>query len=98
MAETVDNSLLLEVLKEIRKEQRDQRTLLLLTSEHVRKLDQLTEARLLAIERKILNVEERISGLKDDLELMLKSELLGSLGNFEVRIENLIERRLAPSG
>jgi hypothetical protein len=97
MAETVDNSLLLEILKEIRKEQRDQRTLLLLTSEHVRKLDQLTETRLLAIERKILNVEERISGLKDDLELMLKSELLGSLGNFETRIESLIESRLAHS-
>jgi hypothetical protein len=35
--------------------------------------------------------------LKDDLELMLKSELLGSLGNFETRIESLIESRLAHS-
>lgn len=91
MAETVDNTLLLE----IRKEQRDQRSLLLQTSEYVRKLGQHTETRLLAIERKILNVEERMSALKDDLELMIKSELMGSLTNFETRIENLIERRLA---
>ena len=95
MAENVDNTLLLQILKEIRKEQRDQRTLLLKMSEYVRKLDQHTEARFLAVERKILNVEERVGALKDDLELMIKSELMGALGNFEVRMMGLIEERLA---
>jgi hypothetical protein len=37
--------LLLEVLKEIRKELGDQRTLAVLTTEHVRKLDGLTATR-----------------------------------------------------
>ena len=95
MVENVDNTLLLGVLKEVRKELRDQRALLLKTSEYVRKLDQHTEARFLALERKVLNVEERIGTLKDDLELMIKSELMGALGNFEVRMVGLIEEQLA---
>lgn len=95
MAEKIDNTLLLEVLKEIRKELRDQRSLLLKTSEYVRKLDQHTETRFLSVERKVLNIEERIGALKDDLELMIKSELMGALGNFEVRMIGLIGERLA---
>ena len=36
-----------------------------------------------------------MGALKDDLELMIKSELMGALGNFEVRMMGLIEERLA---
>ena len=49
MAETVDSTLLLELLKDIRKEQRDQRTLLLLSVEHSRR-----------IERRFDNLDRRI--------------------------------------
>jgi hypothetical protein len=43
MADDVDNALIIEILKEIRKEQRDHRTLLLLTSERVDRLDRHIE-------------------------------------------------------
>jgi hypothetical protein len=95
MAENIDNALMLEILKEIRKEQRDQRTLLLLTSERVDKLDRHIQERFLGVERKLLNLEERMSGTKDDLYPMVKSELLGALTNFQNKIEIYVEQRLA---
>lgn len=49
MAETVDSTLLLELLKDIRKEQRGQRTLLLLSVDHSRR-----------IERRFDNLDRRI--------------------------------------
>jgi hypothetical protein len=88
MAENVDNSLVLEILKEIRKEQRDQRTLLLLTAERVDRLDR-------HFERKFLSLEERMSSMKDDLAMMIKSELLGALTNFQNKIEIYVDQRLA---
>jgi hypothetical protein len=116
MAENVDNSLMLEILKEmridlqgvrtdlqevrtdlqevrtdlqeVRKEQRDQRTLLLKTVDTVRALHLYTE-------KKFLYVEERMRAHRDDLELMLRSELLQSLTSFQSRIENYVEGRLA---
>jgi hypothetical protein len=36
-----------------------------------------------------------MSDLKDDLELMIKSELMGALGSFETRMIALIDERLA---
>ena len=68
---------MLEILKEIRKEVRDVRSLLLQTVDHTRR------------------IERRVTEQRDDLELMIKSELMGALGNFEVRMMNLIEERLA---
>jgi hypothetical protein len=50
---------------------------------------------LLGVERKLLNLEERMKAHKDDMELMLKSELLGSLTSFQTKIENYVEQRLA---
>jgi hypothetical protein len=95
VAENVDNALMFEVLKEIRKEQRDQRTLLLLTTERVDKLDRHFEERFLGVERKLLDLQERMSSVKDDLALMIKSELLGALTHFQTKIENYVEQRLA---
>ena len=95
MAKSVDSTLMLEILKEIRKEQNSQRTLLLQTSAAVRNLHQYTEENLLAIKRELLNFEERMKAHKDDLELMLKSELLGSMAHFQTKIENYVEQRLA---
>lgn len=73
MAETVDNSLLVTLLREIRKEQAEQRTLLLSAVDYPRKMEQRLDGRIVA--------------LRDDLELMLKSELMGSLTHFETRID-----------
>ena len=95
MAENADNTLMLEILKDIRKEQRDHRTLLLQTSEAVRRHHQYTQENFIAIKREFLNVEERMKAHKDDMELMLKSELLGALTHFQTKIENYVEQRLA---
>ncbi|MFZ1102943.1 MAG: hypothetical protein WAN86_08920 [Hyphomicrobiaceae bacterium] len=95
MAESADNTLMLEILKDIRKEQNNQRTLLLLTVDAVRRLQQYTEEKFLHIDGKFLHIEERMKAHKDDLELMLKSELLGAMTQFQTRIENYVEQRLA---
>jgi predicted amino acid-binding ACT domain protein len=123
MAENVDNSLTLEILKEIRKEQRDQRTLLLQLADANRRLERSMEVRFStadksfaalqsrfaavdqslgainvragAIEARIGTVDQRIGHLTDDLELMLKSELLGALTHFQNKIEIYVDQRLA---
>ncbi|KAB2918483.1 MAG: hypothetical protein F9K29_07910 [Hyphomicrobiaceae bacterium] len=80
MAEVPDNALLLAVLQEIRQEQNKQRALLLQTVDYLRKMEQRLDARIVAA--------------RDDLELMLKSELMGSLTHFETKIEGLLARHL----
>ena len=88
MAKSADNALMLEILKDLRKEVRDVRTLVLQLADRTRRLEQYQETQFVA-------VNQRLNGLKDDLELMIKSELMGRLGNFEIRMMNLIEERLA---
>ena len=90
---------MLEILKDIRKEQNNHRTLLLLTVDAVRRLQQFTEESLLTVEkREFLDIEERMKAHKDDLELMLKAELLGAMTHFQTRIENYVERALGGEG
>jgi hypothetical protein len=84
MAETPDNALMLEILKEIRKEVRDVRTLAL---QLVDRGDRL--------ERHMVEIERRLADAKEDMALMVKAELMGALGNFETRIMVMIEERLA---
>ena len=88
MAENVDLTLLAKLAREnlaetkpLRRELTDVRTLALQTSDYVRKMEQRLDA--------------RIVGVRDDLELMLKSELMGRLAHFETRIGNLLDQRLA---
>jgi hypothetical protein len=95
MAEAADNTLMLEILKDIRKEQNNQRTLLLLTVDTVRRLQLFAEQKFLDVEKRFLDMEERMRAHKDDLELMLKAELLGAMTNFQTRIENYVRERLA---
>ena len=123
MTENVDNALMLGILKEIRKEQRDQRTLLLQLADGNRRLERSMEGRFSAadksfaalesrfaavdqnlaainmragaIEARIGMVDHRIGHLTDDLELMLKSELLGALTHFQNKIEIYVDQRLA---
>ena len=79
MAENVDNTLLLSVLKEIRSEQNKHGELLLQTVDYMRKMEQRLDGRIVAI--------------RDDLELMLKSELMGRMAHFDTKIENLLNKR-----
>jgi hypothetical protein len=88
MAENVDLSLLTKLaqdnlaeMKAVRREVADIRTLALQTADYMRKMEQRLDA--------------RIVGVRDDLELLLKSELMGSLAHFETRMENLLHERLA---
>jgi hypothetical protein len=76
MTEQTDN-LVLEHLKAIRKDLADQRTLLFQSVDYMRKMEQRLDARIVAT--------------RDDLELMLKSELMGRLTHFETTIEQRLE-------
>ena len=59
----------------IRRENREIRSLLLSMAEQGRRLEQ-----------RMGNLERRIDDLKDDLELMLKAELMGRLGHSKPRL------------
>jgi chromosome segregation ATPase len=45
----------------------------------------------LALSEQGRRVERRVEELRDDLELMLKTELMGRLGHFEAQIERRLE-------
>lgn len=81
MVEQIGDGLLLNLLKEIRTEQRDQRILLLQSVEYSRR-----------IERRLDALDRRTGELRDDLELMIKAELMGRLGHFEIQIEHALGR------
>jgi len=53
------------------------------------------DSRFVAVDSRLRGIDQRIGDLKDDLQLMIKSELMGALGNFEVRMLGLIEQRFA---
>jgi hypothetical protein len=78
MSENADNTELLQILREIRKEMRDHRTLLLEALAQGRSLEVHVDAQLLAL-------DQRVKELKDELEQMIKSELMGFLDNSEIR-------------
>jgi hypothetical protein len=73
MTDSIDNALVLEILKEIRSEMRDHRALLLESIDQGRSLERHMDARLLAL-------NQSVKELKDDLELVIKSELMGLVG------------------
>jgi hypothetical protein len=68
-------------MADMRRELTGVRTLALQTADYMRKMEQRLDA--------------RIVGVRDDLELMVKSELMGSLANFEVKMGNMLHERLA---
>ena len=71
-----DNSLMLSILKDIRVELRDHRTLLLQLADGLRRHD-----------RRFNDMERRLGDLSAELELMVKSELMGRLTHFETQID-----------
>ncbi|MFZ0209000.1 MAG: hypothetical protein WAL59_23310 [Roseiarcus sp.] len=71
-----DDSLMLSILKDIRVELRDHRTLLLQLADGLRRHD-----------RRFNDMERRLGDLSAELELMVKSELMGRLTHFETQID-----------
>ncbi len=69
-----DNSPMVTILRELRADMRQQRALLLQVAEATHRL-----------ERRFGDIERRISDTRDEIELTLKAELLGSLTRFETR-------------
>jgi hypothetical protein len=53
------------------------------------------DSRFIAVDSRLRGIDQRITDLKDDLQLMIKRELMGALGNFETRMAALIEERVA---
>ena len=78
-----DFSLTVSILKEIRAELREHRTMLLQLVDASRRHDRRFEE----VERRIEEVERRIADTRGEIELMLKGELLGRLAHFETQID-----------
>jgi len=71
-----DDALMLSISKDIRVELRDHRTLLLQLADGSRRHD-----------RRFNDMERRLGDLSAELELMVKSELMGRLSHFETQID-----------
>jgi len=74
-----DSSLMLTILKDLQKDMRHHRTMLLHLVELVRRND-----------RRFDEIERRLSDARADLELMLKAEFLGRLTHFETLTDERI--------
>ncbi len=78
----IDNKLLLSTLREIRRDQRETKELLVVLTKYVAEVEK--------------RLARRVDDVKADLEIMIKSELMGRLTHFETRIDQKIEELLAP--
>jgi hypothetical protein len=88
----IDNKLLLSILRDIRREQREHLALTLSLSERLLASEKRLSQRIDDFEKRL---DQRFGELRDDLELMLKAEVLGRLTHFETRIDQKIEELLA---
>jgi hypothetical protein len=78
---SADDALLLSILKELRVELREHRTMLLQLVDASRRHD-----------RRFDDLERRFGDLRGELELMLKGELMGRLSHFETQIDEKLGR------
>ena len=69
-------NLVLALLRDLRKDLAEQRTLSLTTVDYLRRMEQRLDERFGAL-------ETRVAHVRDDIELMGKAELMGRLGHFE---------------
>lgn len=53
------------------------------------------DTRFASVDARLRGIDQRLADLKDELQLTIKSELMAALGNFETRIVELLETRLA---
>ena|SRR5438132_41559 len=70
----------LQETRAVRKDITEVRTLSLQTVDYARR-----------IERRVTEVERRVSEQRDDLELMIKAELGGPLANMQTQLENHLQ-------
>ncbi len=70
----------LEEARALRKEVADVRRLSLQNIEYSRR-----------IERRVGEVDRRVSEQRDDLELMIKAELMGGMANMQTQLENYLQ-------
>jgi hypothetical protein len=66
--------------REMRREVGDQRSLLLALAEQGQRLD-----------RRMGDLERRMGEMREDIELMLKAELMGRMGNFEAQVGHRLD-------
>lgn len=74
-------ALFIEQFRLLRRELADIRTVTLAVADGQRRLD-----------RRIDGLERRFEEMKDEIELMVKAELMGRLGNFEMQMEARLDR------
>ncbi len=77
----------MDELRIVRNENGSMRTIMLGLSEQGRRI----ERRLGELDRRFSELDRRLDEVKDDMELMIRSEMMGRLGNFEVRFERRLE-------
>jgi hypothetical protein len=80
-------NLVLSLLRTIRSEMAEHRTLLVGLVDQGQRI----ERRMGELDRRFGEFGLRLSETRDDIELMLKAEIMGRLGNFETRIDAQIE-------
>ncbi len=97
-----DNSLSLAISRELRTDQRKQLTLLLRLVDAAQRYDRRfseIDRRFSEVDRRFSQLDIRLSETRDEIELMLKSELMGRLTHFETqgneRIAQLDDRLAA---
>ncbi len=105
MADETDN-LVLRLLREFRAEHMQDRRLLLQVVDLLRRMEQRLETRIGAVEHnlearigaveqrlesRISAVDQRLAELRDDLEILLKSEIMGSQTNFEIKFDQRLQ-------
>lgn len=99
MAEPVDLNFLgrliqqtLDEVSDLRREVREQRQLSLTTVDYLRRLEKQFDARFVALEARMAALETRVAAIPDDMELMLKSELLGRLAHRDTVMDEKLEQ------
>lgn len=82
MAETIDLTFLGKQIEKVLTRTQNAETLSLQNIDYSRRL-----------ERQVDNLARRLSEQKDDIELIVKAELMGRLTNFETKVEQLMAER-----
>ncbi len=91
----------MDELRIVRNENGSMRTIMLGLSDQGRRIERRLgeidrrvgelDRRVGELDRRIGEFDRRLDEAKDDMELMIRSEMMGRLGNFEVRFERRLE-------
>jgi peptidoglycan hydrolase CwlO-like protein len=92
----IGSKLLLSTLREIRSDQRETKELLGVLTKYAGEVEKRLTKRMEDVSKRIDETNKRFDEVKDDLEIVHKSELMGRLTHFETCIDEKIEELLAP--